>query len=394
MVRLSPDHQAIQAMARDFARSEVAPLVEEYQRRRALPPDIVRRMGEQGLIGIMFPEEYGGAGGDVLAQALAVQEISKVDAGIGVTLLVQVLALYPIWQHGTEEQKRRYLPAGLRGEIIGAIGMTEPDAGSDFAAVQTRAVRDGDAWVIDGRKTFITNGPVADFVLVAARTVPGAGRKGLSLFIVDRGTPGFSVARKLDKMGWHTSETGELLFEGCRLPAEQLLGREQQGFYYVMEDFNLERVFLAAQCVGLGEAAYEAARDYALARRQFGRPIVAFQAVRHQLVEMYAQVEQARLLLYQACGAYQDGGGDRVLAASLAKWVASEMVNRVTGQAVQIHGGYGYVTDYPVERYYRDARVYTIGGGTSEIQKEIMARRLGLAVPEARDEKGASKGHP
>src|SRR5690606_10810628 len=238
---LTDDQRAVQEMARAFAEREVAPLAAEYERRRCLPPGIVRRMGEQGLIGVMFPEEYGGAGGDVLAQALAVQEISKVNAGIGATLLVQVLALYPIWQHGTEEQKRRYLPAGLRGEIIGAIGMTEPDAGSDFAAVQTRAVRDGDAWVIDGRKTFITNGPVADFVLVAARTVPGAGRKGLSLFIVDRGTPGFSVARKSDKMGWHTSETGELLFEGCRLPAEQLLGREQQGFYYVMEDFNLER---------------------------------------------------------------------------------------------------------------------------------------------------------
>ncbi|HEY8496343.1 MAG TPA: acyl-CoA dehydrogenase family protein [Limnochordales bacterium] len=384
MMRLTADQQAIRDMAREFARSEIAPIADEYQRRRALPPGIMRRMGEQGLIGIMFPPEYGGAGGDLLSQALAIQEISKVDAGIGVTLLVQVLALYPILHHGTEEQKRRYLPAGVRGEIIGAIGMTEPDAGSDFASIQTRAVRDGQSYVIDGRKTFITNGPVADFVVLAARTLPAAGHRGISLFLVDKGTPGFSVARKLDKMGWHTSETGELLFEGCRVAEEQLLGEENRGFYYVMEDFNLERVFLAAQCVGIGEAAYEAARDYALARRQFGRPIAGFQAIRHQLVEMYAQVEQARLLLYQACAAYADG--DPVLAASLAKWVASEMVNRVTAQAVQIHGGYGYVTDYPVERYYRDARVYTIGGGTSEIQKEIMARRLGLVPAETRRE--------
>jgi len=383
-MRLTADQQAIRDMAREFARSEIAPIVDEYQRRRALPPGIMRRMGEQGLIGIMFPPEYGGAGGDLLSQALAIQEISKVDAGIGVTLLVQVLALYPILHHGTEEQKRRYLPAGVRGEIIGAIGMTEPDAGSDFASIQTRAVRDGQSYVIDGRKTFITNGPVADFVVLAARTLPAAGHRGISLFLVDKGTPGFSVARKLDKMGWHTSETGELLFEGCRVAEEQLLGEENRGFYYVMEDFNLERVFLAAQCVGIGEAAYEAARDYALARRQFDRPIAGFQAIRHQLVEMYAQVEQARLLLYQACAAYADG--DPVLAASLAKWVASEMVNRVTAQAVQIHGGYGYVTDYPVERYYRDARVYTIGGGTSEIQKEIMARRLGLVPAETRRE--------
>ncbi|OUN00915.1 MAG: hypothetical protein BAA04_07990 [Firmicutes bacterium ZCTH02-B6] len=379
MVRLTADQQAIREVAREFAQTEVAPLVAEYQRRRALPPGIMQRMGQQGLIGIMFPPEYGGAGGDLLAQALAVQEISKVDAGVGVTLLVQVLSLYPIWKHGTEEQKRRYLPAGLRGELIGAIGMTEPDAGSDFASIRTRAVRDGSAYVIDGRKTFITNGPVADFVVLAARTLPAAGHRGISLFLVDKGTPGFSVARKLDKMGWHTSETGELVFEGCRVDETQLLGEENRGFYYVMDDFNLERVLLAAQCVGIGEAAYEAARDYALARRQFGRPIVGFQAVRHQLVEMYAQVEQARLLLYHACAACYDG--DSVMAASMAKWVASEMVNRVTAQAVQIHGGYGYVADYPVERYYRDARVYTIGGGTSEIQKEIMARRLGL-VPE------------
>lgn len=379
-MRLTADQQAIQAMAREFARQEVAPVSEEYQRRRQLPPGIVRRMGEQGLIGIMFPPEYGGAGGDILSQALAVQEISKVDAGVGVTLLVQVLALYPILRHGTEEQKRRYLPAGLRGELIGCIGMTEPDAGSDFASIQTRATRDGDAFVIDGRKTFITNGPVADFVVLAARTSPGAGHRGISLFLVDKGTPGFSVARKLDKMGWHTSETAELVFEGCRIGVAQMVGQENRGFYYVMEDFNLERVFLAAQCVGMGEAAYEAARDYALARRQFGRAIADFQAVRHQLVEMYAQVEQARLLLHQACAAYEDG--DPVLAASMAKWFASEMINRVTAQAVQIHGGYGFVADYPVERYYRDARVYTIGGGTSEIQKEIIARRLGL-VPTA-----------
>jgi len=381
-MRLTPEQAAIQEMAREFARREVAPLVAEYQRRRQLPPGIVRRMGEQGLIGIMFPTEYGGAGGDVLSQALAVQEISKVDAGVGVTLLVQVLALYPIWQHGTAEQKRRYLPAGIQGEIIGAIGMTEPDAGSDFASIQTRADKDGDTYVINGRKTFITNGPVADFVTLAAKTAPSGGRRGISLFIVDTRTPGFQVARKLDKLGWHTSETAELALVDCRVPADHLLGEENKGFYYVMDDFNLERVFLAAQCVGIGEAAYEAARDYALARRQFGQPVAAFQAVRHQLVEMFAQVEQARLLLYQAGAAYDDGGGDRILAASLAKWVASEMINRVTAQAIQIHGGYGFVTDYPVERYYRDARVYTIGGGTSEIQKEIMARRLGLVVRE------------
>src|SRR5690606_22847263 len=267
MFQLTDDQRAIQEMARDFAQREVAPLSPEYQKRRRLPPGIVRRMGEQGLIGIMFPEEYGGAGGDVTAQALAVQEISKVNAGIGATLLVQVLALYPIWKVGSEELKRKYLPRGIRGEIIGAIGMTEPDAGSDFAAIRTRAVLDGEHYVVNGRKTFITNGPVADFVTLAVKTAPELGRRGISLLVVDKETPGFQVARKLDKMGWHTSETAELAFVDCRVPRSQLVGEENRGFYYVMEDFNLERIFLAAQCVGIAEAAFAAARDYACSRR-------------------------------------------------------------------------------------------------------------------------------
>ncbi|MFS8627997.1 MAG: acyl-CoA dehydrogenase family protein [Limnochordales bacterium] len=375
---LTDDQRAVQEMARAFAEREVAPLAAEYERRRCLPPGIVRRMGEQGLIGVMFPEEYGGAGGDVLAQALAVQEISKVNAGIGATLLVQVLALYPIWKVGSEELKRKYLPRGIRGEIIGAIGMTEPDAGSDFAAIRTRAVLDGEHYVVNGRKTFITNGPVADFVTLAVKTAPELGRRGISLLVVDKETPGFQVARKLDKMGWHTSETAELAFVDCRVPRSQLVGEENRGFYYVMEDFNLERIFLAAQCVGIAEAAFAAARDYACSRRQFGRAIAEFQAIRHALVDMYVLLEQARLLFLQACARYGGAGGP--LAASMAKLAAAEMVTKVTSMAVQIHGGYGYVADYPVERYFRDARLYPIGGGTSEIQKEIIARRLGLAA--------------
>lgn len=376
MFQLTDDQRAIQEMARDFAEREVAPISEEYQRRRSLPPDIVRRMGEQGLIGIMFPEEYGGSGGDVTSQALAVQEISKVDTGIGVTLLVQVLALFPILQLGSEALKRKYLPRGLRGELIGSIGMSEPDSGSDFASIQTRAERDGEHYVVNGRKTFITNGPVADFVMLAVKTSPAAGRHGISLLVVDRDTPGYEVARKLDKMGWHTSETAELAFVDCRVPRENLVGEEDKGFYYVMEDFNLERLFLTAQCVGMAEAAFEAARDYARTRRQFDRSIVDFQAVRHQLVNMYVELEQARLLFHHACSSYERG--DRVLAVSVAKLASSEMINRVTSMAVQIHGGYGFVADSPVERYYRDARVYAIGGGTSEIQREIIARRLDL----------------
>lgn len=378
MVSLTDDQRAIQQMAKDFAEREVAPLAAEYERRRSLPPGIVRRMGEQGLIGVMFPEKYGGAGGDVTAQALVVQEISKVNAGIGATLLVQVLSLFPIWQLGSEELKEKYLPRGIRGEIVGAIGMTEPDSGSDFASIETRAVRDGDDYVVNGRKTFITNGPVADFVALAVKTAPEQGRRGISLFVVDADTPGYEVARKLDKMGWHTSETAELAFNNCRVPASQLIGEENSGFYYVMEDFNLERIFLAAQCIGIGEAAYEAARDYARMRRQFGRAIVDFQAVRHQLVDMYVLLEQARLLFHQACARYNEK--DRVLAASMAKLAAAEMITKVTSMAVQIHGGYGYVADYPVERYFRDARLYSIGGGTSEIQREIIARRLELAA--------------
>lgn len=380
MTALTAAQLDIQQVAREFAQREVAPLSDEFQRRKSLPPDIVRRMGEQGLIGIMFPEEYGGSGADVTSQALAVQEISKVDSGIGVTLLVQVLSLIPILEHGSEQLKQKYLPGGLRGEIIGAIGMSEPDAGSDFGSIETRARLEGDAYVIDGRKTFITNGTVADFVTLAVRTGPEEGRRGVSLVVVDSETPGYEVTRKLDKMGWHTSETAELAFADCRVPVEQRIGEENKGFYYVMEDFNLERIFLAAQCVGIAEAAFEAARDYARQRRQFGKPIVDFQAVRHQLVEMFVDIEQVRPLLLNACAAYDSE--NRVLTASVAKLAASEMINRVTSKAVQIHGGYGYVTDYPVERYYRDARLYAIGGGTSEIQKEIIARRLDLFPPE------------
>lgn len=377
MPALTSEQLAIQQIAREFAEREVAPLVDEHQRLQSLPPDIVRKMGEQGLIGIMFPERYGGSGGDVMSQALAVQEISKVDAGIGVTLLVQVLALVPILEHGSEQLKEAYLPRGIRGEIVGAIGMSEPDAGSDFGSIVTRARVDGDEYVIDGRKTFITNGTVADFITLAVRTDRDAGHRGVSLVVLDSDTPGFSVARKLGKLGWHTSETAELAFADCRIPRTQLIGEEDRGFYYVMEDFNLERVFLTAQCVGIGEAAYEAASEYASQRRQFGQAIVDFQAVRHQLVDMYVELEQMRLLLHKACVAYDRE--DRVLAASVAKLASSEMINRITSKAVQIFGGYGYVTDYPVERYYRDARVYAIGGGTSEIQKEIIARQLDLA---------------
>lgn len=378
MTALTAHQLDIQRVAREFALREVAPLSDEFQRRQSLPPDIVGRMGEQGLIGIMFPEKYGGSGGDVTSQALAVQEISKVDAGIGVTLLVQVLSLLPILEHGSEELKQKYIPPALRGEIIGAIGMTEPDAGSDFAAIQTRARREGDEYVIDGRKTFITNGTVADFVTLAVRTDAEAGHRGISLVVVDGDSPGYEVTRKLDKMGWHTSETAELAFSGCRVPIRQRIGDENKGFYYVMEDFNLERIFLAAQCIGIAEAAFEAAREYARTRRQFDKSIVEFQAVRHQLVEMFVDIEQVRPLLLQACAAWDTE--ERALSASLAKLAASDMVTRVTSKAVQIHGGYGYVTDYPVERYYRDARLYAIGGGTSEIQKEIIARQLGLVA--------------
>lgn len=376
MTALTDDQLDIQQVAREFAEREVAPLSEQFQRRREMPPDIVRRMGEQGLIGIMFPEKYGGSGGDVTSQTLAVQEISKVDAGVGVALLVQVLSLLPILEHGSEQLKEKYLPRALQGDIIGAIGMSEPDAGSDFGSIETRARREGDHFVVNGRKTFITNGTVADFVTLAVRT-DGDDHRGVSLLVADTDLPGYEVTRKLDKMGWHTSETAELAFADYRVPVGRLIGEENKGFYYVMDDFNLERIFLAAQCIGIAEAAFEAARDYARQRRQFAQPIVDFQAVRHQLVDMYVDIEQVRPLVLQACAAWD--GEERALRSSVAKLAASEMITRVTSKAVQVHGGYGYITDYPVERYYRDARLYAIGGGTSEIQREIIARRLDLA---------------
>ncbi|MBX6376920.1 MAG: acyl-CoA dehydrogenase family protein [Clostridia bacterium] len=393
---LTPEQQAIQRVARDFAQQEVAPLAAEYDERDEFPLHLLRRMGELGLIGVIFPAEYGGAGADRLSLLLVQQEVSKASAGVGATLLVQVLALWPVFRHGSPEQRARYLPAGIRGEIAGAIAVTEPNHGSNVAGIETQARREGDAWVIDGAKMFITNGTFADFIVTAAKTDRSLGRQGISLFIVDRGTPGLQVSRKLRKLGWHTSETAELSYQGCRVPAAQQLGPLNRGFYLIMEDFNLERLLLTAQAVGVGEAAYEAAVRYTRERVQFDRPVVEFQVIRHKLADMWAGIETARLWMYRAAwladraadpatGASSAAGAapavpgeDPAVVSAVAKYLSAEMVNDLTYDAIQLHGGAGFIADYPVERYYRDVRVLSIGGGTTQVLKDLVARRLGL----------------
>lgn len=372
---LTEEQQALVRMVRAYVNREVMPLVEEYEEKGEFPLHLMPKMGELGLLGAAFPEVYGGTGAGLVAQMLVVEELSRASGGISATVLVQCLAINPVLVVGTEEQKQKYAVPAIKGEKVGAIAVTEPNHGSNVAGIEAVAERCPGGYVLNGTKMFITNGPFADFVLVAAKTDRAAGRKGITMFIVEKGQRGFYSARKLKKMGWHTSETAELVLEDCFVPEENRLGEEGRGFYYIMEDFNVERLFLAAQGIGLAQAALEEALSYARTRTQFGRPIIEFQAVSHKLADMATKVAAARHLAYNAARMVESGI-PAVKEVSMAKYYASEMANRVTYDAIQVFGGYGYMTEYPVQRYYRDARILSIGGGTSEIQKEIIARRL------------------
>ncbi len=371
------EHELFRREYRRFVENEVAPIAAAADRAGEFPVQVLRSLGKHGYLCIQLPEQYGGASADVMMLVVAAEEMAYASSGIDASLLVHsVIAVNPIYRFGSAEQRARYLPPAASGDMIGAIAMTEPDAGSDVASIGTTARPDGDGYVLNGTKVFITNGCIADFVVVAART-GGPGHRGISLFIVDAGSPGFKVARHLDKLGWRASDTAELLFEDCRVPAGSLIGEAGRGFYYLMENLNLERIVMAADCVGLARAALEQAKSYALARRQFGQPIASFQDIRFMIVDMEARWRAAQLLTYEAAWKLQREESC-TLESSMARYVAGEMVNRVTGDAIQIHGGYGFMMDSDVQRFYRDARVMTIGGGTSQIQKEVIARRLGL----------------
>jgi alkylation response protein AidB-like acyl-CoA dehydrogenase len=368
----------LRQMVREFAQAEVAPLVEECERQEKFPVEIMPKLGELGLLGIVFPEEYGGIGADKVTECIFVEEMSKVCAGIIMSVDAHVdLSTFPIYKFGTEAQKERYLPASITGEMIGAYAITEPNTGSDAAGLATRAERTNGGYVINGRKNFITNGTICDYCLVAAYTDRTRRGEGISVFIVDKGTPGFEVTRKLEKMGHRSADTAELVFENCEVTEDALLGGTEGAFGALMEALITGRISLGVKSAAIAEAAIEAARRNALEREAFGRPLSKFQAIRFKLADMATRIEAAKSLAYKAAWLYSTGR-PCVKEASMAKYFSAEVADAVCREAVQIHGGYGYIVEYPVERYFRDAKLASITEGTSEIQQLIIGRELGL----------------
>jgi len=378
---LSPEQALLRSTVRSYMENEVAGVIDDHEREHRFPSDIVRRLGEMGWLGIPVEEEDGGAGMGTLAYAIAVEEISRVWGSLGIIVAAHTsLGCGPLMIAGTAEQKARYLRPMASGEVIGAYGLTEPGAGSDAGGTRTTARReetpDGDSWIIDGGKRFITNAGQAGTYIVTART--GTTAKGdaeISAFILPADTPGFSIGRVEDKMGLHASATGELIFDGCRIPADNLLGEQGQGFRTFLKVLDGGRISIAAMALGIAQGAYEAAAAYSKERQQFGRPIGTFQGVAFMVADMATELEAARALVYRAAW-LKDQGRDYSVAAAQAKLHASEVSSRVTNAAIQVHGGYGYVTEYKVERYLRDAKLTEIGEGTSQVQRLVIARKL------------------
>jgi short/branched chain acyl-CoA dehydrogenase len=383
---LSPDHDLIRRTVRDFAEGEVAPVAEDLDREKRFPYEIVEKLGDLGLMGIPFPEEYGGAGGDSLAYALAVEELTRVDSSVAITMCAHTsLGTQPIYLFGSEEQKQRLLPDLCAGRKLGAFGLTEPEAGSDAGNTRTRAVRDNGDWVINGAKQFITNAgtEISGHVAITARTGERSGdereargRKEISNLIVENGTPGYEQGEPYRKMGWNASDTRPLTFSDCRVPEENLLGPRGQGFRQFLHILDIGRIGVAAMGVGLAQGALDQALAYAKERRAFGRPISKFQAIQAKLADMATEIEAARLLTYKAAR-LKDAGRNFTLTAAQAKLKTGRLAVRCAEEAVQIHGGYGYIEEYPVCRFYRDAKILTIGEGTDEVQQMVIARALG-----------------
>jgi alkylation response protein AidB-like acyl-CoA dehydrogenase len=379
---LAPEHALLRDTIRDFMASEVAPVVEEHERERRFPTDIVRRIGELGWLGIPIPEDEGGAGLDTLAYAIAVEEIGRVWGSLGLIVAAHTsLGCGPLHLAGTDEQKQRFLVPMASGRVLGAYGLTEPGAGSDAGGTRTTARLEDGGWVIDGSKRFITNAGHAGTYVVTAKTgTTDSGDPEISAFIVPADTPGFSVGRLEDKLGLHASATGELRFDGACVPADNLLGTRGDGFRTFLKILDGGRISIGALAVGLAQAALDASIPYAQTREQFGRPIGSFQGVAFMVADMATEIEAARSLVWKAAW-LKDQGRDFGLVAAEAKLLASEVSSRATNAAIQIHGGYGYTTDYPVERFMRDAKLTEIGEGTSQIQRLVIARKiLGLRV--------------
>jgi len=372
---LPDEHAALRATVRDFATNEVAPQAERLDSEHAFPYEIVRQLGALNLMGIPFPEEYGGAGADTLAYALAVEELTRVDSSVAITLCAHTsLGTQPIYLFGSEEQKREWLPQLCSGERLGAFGLTEPEAGSDAGNTRTRAVREDGSWVINGAKQFITNAgtSMSGVVAITARTGEGE----ISNFLVPNGTPGYEQGEPYRKMGWHASDTRPLTFTDCRVPAESLLGAQGAGFKQFLHILDIGRIGVAAMGVGLAQGALDEALAYAKERQAFGQSISKFQAIQAKLADMATEIEAARLLTYKAAR-LKDAGRSFTLTAAQAKLKTGRLAVRCAEEAVQIHGGYGYIEEYPVCRFYRDAKILTIGEGTDEVQQMVIARALG-----------------
>lgn len=374
-LRFTEEQEMMRKMVRDFAETEIAPFVEKMEAGE-FPREILKKMGELGLMGIPVPEQYGGAEMDFISYIIAIHEISKVSATVGVILSVHTsVGTNPILYFGTEEQKGKYVPKLASGEYLGAFCLTEPSAGSDAASLKTRAVKKDGHYVLNGSKVFITNGGEADVYIVFASTDPEAGTKGISAFIVEKDTPGFIVGKDEHKMGLYGSRTVQLTFEDMEVPAGNLLGQEGEGFKIAMSNLDSGRIGIAAQALGISEAALKAATDYAKERKQFGKPIAAQQGVGFKLADMGTAVEAAKLLIYRAAQLRSEGQKCGI-EASMAKLFASKTAVEVTTEAIQVFGGYGYTKDYPVERYFRDAKVTEIYEGTSEIQRIVISKQL------------------
>ena len=372
------EHEALRESIQSFASKELAPHSAEWEE-SGFPDSVFTRMGELGFLGIYFPEEYGGQGGDYLMSIVRGEAMSYANNG-GLVMGIAVhtdMATPPILKFGSEELKQRYLVPAIKGEKISSLGITEPGAGSDVAGIRTRAVRDGDEYVINGAKTFITNGARADFIVLVTKTNSDAGYDGFSLFVVDKDSPGFHVSRKLDKLGMHSSDTAELTFEDVRVPAENLLGEEGKGFYHIMWELQGERLIGAAGAVAGAQRVFEKTLAYAKERNAFGRPIGRFQAIRHKFAEMATKIEAARQMVYTTAWRVQNGEYP-VREISMAKLYASRIGFEVCDECVQIHGGYGYMKEYGVERAWRDMRLNRIGAGTDEIMLEVIGRSYGL----------------
>ena len=378
---LTDEHEMLRRTVRAFVEKEVAPQVDAWEEAGRIPRAFWRRLGELGLLGLEFPTEYGGAGGDFLSSVVLGEEMARCrSGGVAFSVLVHTDMSSPwLTRYGTDAQKRRYLPGIVSGETVCVLGITEPGTGSDMASITTRAVRDGDCYRLTGSKIFITNGVYGDLYFVAARTGPGTADRrhaGISMFLVERDTPGFTVSRKLDKMGMRASDTAELAFHDCVVPAENLLGVEGRGFQQLATGLQRERIMAAVLALSGAAQALEDTLAYLRERQAFGEPLSQKQALRHKVADMATEIEAARQLVYHAVACSIAGAEDSATKVSMAKLFATEVANRVAYGAVQLHGGYGYMREFPVEGFFRDVRLWTIASGTSEIMKEIIAKKL------------------